>query len=280
MTLLKNLLDSNNPYISVFNVFKIIKEKTELKSDQEIADLLITIKINDVSIPFDKFKYFDGEPERLHRHYQQNQLSKMDLLLLEIARGEVNLNDDDQRLKSFVWYKSSFFYDFEDITKISLEEYEQQDDEINLNLEKADINTNEFKQSLKDQQNNNIGNPSIGHTPLEHYQQQLDKLLKENEILKELITNFETEKIQFQETQNAISKTESLLLNSDLLLMSALLNMLQNEIKVKANKSQAKILQKIENEHTGIKGLSKSRTEKIIADANRIYKPLIKNKMK
>lgn len=140
MTLLKNFLDSKDPYISVFNVFKTIKEKTESKSDQEIANLLITIKINDASIPFDKFNYVDGEPERLRREYQQKQLSKMDLLLLEIARGEVNLNDDDQRLKSFAWHKSSFFYDFEDITKISLEEDEQQDDECNLNPEQADIN--------------------------------------------------------------------------------------------------------------------------------------------
>ena len=456
MTLLKNLLDSSDPYISVFNVFKIIKEKTELKSDQEIADLLITIKINEVSTPFDKFRYFDGKPEILHRDCQQKLLSKMDLLLLEIARGEVSLNGNDQRLKSFVWDKSSFFYDFEDITKISLEDYEQQDDEFHLNPEQANIDSrlyitdilkekkdeycpliyliedfshtfdlkiselstlllihkfeecakafinlnkfeyvslsqedstkaihyilnmmsdkkfsstsielnineelfefshiyirkndlysfeylkeitvnicsgytkfgeakfgdidlqqlhsaldeyrskqpkpfsdewydshpklkgphigaNEFRQPLKDQQDDNIGNPSIGHASLEHYQQQRDKLLKENEILKELLTNFENEKIQFQETKNATLNAESCLLNSDLILLSALLNMLQNEIKVKANKSQAKILQKIEDEHKGIKGLSKSRTEKIIAEANRIYKPLIKNRMK
>lgn len=451
MTLLKNLLDSNDPYISVFNVFKIIKEKTELKSDQEIADLLITIKINEVSIPFDKFRYFDGKPERLHLDYQQKQLSKMDLLLLEIARGEVSLNDNDQRLKSFVWNKSSFFYDFEDITKISLEDHEsdlnpeqtdlnnplyitdilkEKKDEycpliyliedfshtfdlkiselstlllihkfeehvkafINLNkfeyvslsqenstkaihhilnmmcdkkfnstsfelnigeelfefshiyikqndlysfeylkeitvnicsgytvfgetrlgdidlqklhstleeyrskqpkpfssewydlhpkLKESHIDANELRQSLREQQNDNIGNPSIGHASLEHYQQQRDKLLKENEVLKECISNYETENKQFQETQNEIPNTKSNLLNSDLLLISALLNMLQREIKIKANKSQAKILQKIENEHIGIKGLSKSRTEKITADANRIYKPLINKKMK
>ncbi|WP_171262956.1 hypothetical protein [Acinetobacter sp. ANC 4169] len=55
---------------------------------------------------------------------------------------------------------------------------------------------------------------------------------------------------------------------------------LQNEISVRANKSQAKILQKIEDENNDIKGLSKSRTEKIVAKANNYYKVLKDKQMK
>ena len=53
--------------------------------------------------------------------------------------------------------------------------------------------------------------------------------------------------------------------------------MLRDELQVKGNKSQAKVLQRIEDEHRGIKGLSKSRTEKILASANSLYKSLINN---
>lgn len=104
-----------------------------------------------------------------------------------------------------------------------------------------------------------------------------DRLLKENEELKNRIAKLEAKEMQSSNNQNAISSSEISLSNSDLLLLAALVKMLSNE---KRAYSQSKILETIEDNHEGIKGLSKSRTEKVLAAANRIYKPLIKNKNK
>ncbi|TCM62712.1 hypothetical protein EC844_12430 [Acinetobacter calcoaceticus] len=114
-----------------------------------------------------------------------------------------------------------------------------------------------------------------------------ETLLHENKKLKlelnqakERIKQLEEKEVQSPANKNAINDAEINLINSDLLLIAALLNMLQNEIEAKGNKSQAKILQRIEDEHEGIKGLSKSRTEKIMGSANGLYKPLINKRMK
>ena len=107
--------------------------------------------------------------------------------------------------------------------------------------------------------------------------QEVEKLNKEVEHLKAKNLELENERLQFIKPENAMVLSEINLPNSDLLLISALLRMLQNEIQVKGNKSQAKVLQRIEDEHRSIKGLSKSRTEKILASANSLYKSLINN---
>ncbi len=108
----------------------------------------------------------------------------------------------------------------------------------------------------------------------------VEKLNEEIGHLKAHIAELESKKMQFLQKENATNYEEINLTNSDLLLVSALLAILQSEIKVKANKSQAKVLQRIEDEHKGVKGLSKSRTEKIMGAANKLYKPLINNRMK
>lgn len=119
---LKQLLDSSDTYISVADAFKIIKKKTDLKSDIDIARLLFENKINDLVIPVNKYKYFDGKPEPLYKDYQQKQLTKMDLLLLEIASGELSVeSDNDARLNNFAWEKWDFFFEFKHNFKIDLE---------------------------------------------------------------------------------------------------------------------------------------------------------------
>lgn len=99
------------------------------------------------------------------------------------------------------------------------------------------------------------------------------------EQLKVKIAELENEKMQFQHNENATLDQEITSENSDLLLTSILLKMLQDEIKIKAHKSQAKILQKIEDSHSHIKGLSKSRTEKLMGKANKLYKQLNNKEM-
>ncbi|WP_411690891.1 hypothetical protein [Acinetobacter towneri] len=106
------------------------------------------------------------------------------------------------------------------------------------------------------------------------------KLNEEIDHLKAHIAELESKKMQFLQKENATNDEEINLTNSDLLLISVLLRMLQNEIRVKGNKSQSKILLRIEDEHRSIKGLSKSRTEKVLANANSLYKALINNQMK
>lgn len=151
----------------------------------------------------------------------------------------------------------------------------------------------DFNDNLPLLANSTYGNPTIGYASPTSYQKERAQLLKEFEQLESeleqekkqssLLTldyqasqsEMDQLKVKIVEIENANSNSEIDIINSDLLLISALLNTLKNEIKVKANKSQSKILQRIEDEHKGIKGLSKSRTEKVIAMANRLYKPLI-----
>lgn len=185
---LKDMLEDNDEYISVSSAFELIKKKTDLTSDTEIANFLIVNKINDLSTPFDKFNYFDGKPMPLYKNLQQNQITKMDLLLLEIAREELQLNNDDKRLKSFAWDRFDFFFEFKNLTNIDLEEeviqgeVEKISSEKTLNQEENKADQSESELLLQDQ--SIYGNPLTGHTSLEHYQQQRELLQNENENLK------------------------------------------------------------------------------------------------
>lgn len=129
---LKDMLEDMDDYISVSSVFELIKERTDLKKDTEVANFLIVNKINDLSNPVNKFHYFDGKPTPLYKDFQQKQLTKMDLLLLEIAREELKLNSEDERLKNFAWEKFDFFFKFQNLTNIDLEEEVIQDDILQI----------------------------------------------------------------------------------------------------------------------------------------------------
>ncbi|MCG2574339.1 hypothetical protein LVY74_12340 [Acinetobacter sp. ME22] len=121
----------------------------------------------------------------------------------------------------------------------------------------------------------------IPETPEQESEQSEDYQSSQSQIeqLKAKIAELENEKMQFQHNKNAIIDHEITLENSDLIFISALLKMLQDEIKVQSHKSQAKILQKIEDSHSHIKGLSKSRTEKLMGKANKLYKQLNNKEM-
>ncbi|MGQ1156038.1 hypothetical protein ACT436_05135 [Acinetobacter baumannii] len=108
----------------------------------------------------------------------------------------------------------------------------------------------------------------------------VEKLNKEIDNLKAHIAELESKKMQYPQKENAINDDKINIANSDLLLIAALMTTLRSEIKVKGKNSQAKVLQRIEDEHGSIKGLSKSRTEKVLASANSLYKSLINNEMK
>lgn len=175
-------------------------------------------------------------------------------------------------LQKFLFEQSIYILGFnknidDDSTSNSLEKENQE-----LRTELTNL-----KAKLKENESNNsqFGSTSIGFASVEHYQKQRDELLIENEYLKKQL-----ESVKPLELQNAINEDMKTINNSYLLLISVLMVELQNAISVRANKSQAKILQKIEDANNGIKGLSKSRTEKIIAEANRLYKSLKYKQMK
>lgn len=131
-------------------------------------------------------------------------------------------------------------------------------------------------------QSHNMGDPIVGHAPPEHCQKQRDQLLKEKAQWLEEKDQLLKENVQLKariaeleaNQQNSINADEINIENSDLIFIAVLMKMLRNEIKVAAKKSQAKILQKIEDEHNKNIGLSKSRTDKVMAKANKLYKSL------
>src|SRR5690606_15072601 len=108
----------------------------------------------------------------------------------------------------------------------------------------------------------------------------VEKLNEEIGHLKAHIAELESKKMQYPQKENAINDDKINIANSDLLLIAVLMTTLRSEIKVKGKNSQAKVLQRIEDEHGSIKGLSKSRTDKVLASANSLYKSLINNEMK
>lgn len=147
-----------------------------------------------------------------------------------------------------------------DVKNIELQKYARILHEENLHLMEKEANSNDTIRGLN--------NSALW---LESEKVELEI---ENKGLKTKITELENEKIPFQLSENATINQEISLENSDLILISVLLKMLQDEIKIKSHKPQAKILQKIEDSHGHIKGLSKSRTDKLMGKANRLYKQL------
>ncbi len=109
MNSLKKLIKDKSPWLSVFDAFNLIKNKTDLELDYEIAELLISIEINEFCIPYDKSHYFDGNPVRLHRDFDNKQFSKMDYLLINLASGSITIDDFNLDFKNYVWFKDDFF---------------------------------------------------------------------------------------------------------------------------------------------------------------------------
>ena len=162
---LKKQLKSLDQYISILDAFELIRDKTDLNDDQEIANLLQTIDLTHKTISYNKARYFDGKPIKLYRDCQSNTLTEMDLLLIELSSGKICTGSNDQRLKNFVWEKFDFIFEFKSILEIDLEE---------------------------NQDSTNFEQPSIQHTKpsvedLDNEIAQLrDLVAKKNERIKEL----------------------------------------------------------------------------------------------
>ena len=125
MNSLKKLIKDKSPWLTVLDAFELIKNKTDLQLNHDIAEFLISIEINDFCIPYNKSHYFNGQPERLHRDFDNKTLSKMDLLLIDLASQSIAVDDNNPNFKNYVWLKEDFFYQFERFTEIDLEVSEQ-----------------------------------------------------------------------------------------------------------------------------------------------------------
>lgn len=134
---LKKLIKDKSPWLSVFDAFEIIKSKTDLQLDHEIAELLISIEINDFCIPYDKSCYFDGHPVRLFRDLDSKTSSEMDHLLRKLASGSIVIDDLNPDCRNYVWYKDGFYLHFECLTEIDLEDTSQNDNDIFSNTEEV-----------------------------------------------------------------------------------------------------------------------------------------------
>jgi len=191
---------------------------------------------------------------------------------------------DNSDGKGFDWLKKRYIYDLKVIYCINLNEIDSLLNNVKILLNKNSVLYKENSSTERNKLNceqlpiqrtaPNVENLNTEITQLRKVVMDKTKNIEE---LQERIAKLEPKEMQYSNNQNAITDAEINLTNNDLVFLAALIKMLSNE---KRAYTQSKILEMIEDNHEGIKGLSKSRTEKVLAAANKIYKPLITNKIK
>ncbi|MDC5444357.1 hypothetical protein NRA37_09025, partial [Acinetobacter baumannii] len=62
----KNILEKNDNFLSVGKALELIKAKTDLADDSEVAELLIKIDINEDCTGYNQFQKFDNKPLELY----------------------------------------------------------------------------------------------------------------------------------------------------------------------------------------------------------------------
>ncbi|HFG6955082.1 hypothetical protein OW666_12735 [Acinetobacter baumannii] len=144
----KTILEKNDNFLSVGKALELIKAKTDLADDSEVAELLIKIDINEDCIGYNQFQKFDNKPLELYR--DNYGYSLLDKLLLEIAANKINSSSDIPELKNYAWIKKSFFIEFEYKTGIDLEsmeiEFTQEKSAENIRLTNEN---NKLKEEIK-----------------------------------------------------------------------------------------------------------------------------------
>lgn len=125
------------------------------------------------------------------------------------------------------------------------------------------------------------GSPDTDHSALtlelNQYKRQFEQSQSEINSLKVRIAELEQQTSQQQNEKDELNNQNR---NSDLLLIATLMTKAIEPRKNQRARTQAEILESIEVESNGITGLSKSRTEKVIAEARKLYKSLKNKEMK
>ncbi|WP_374253427.1 hypothetical protein [Acinetobacter brisouii] len=249
MDLFEELNQENNKYISISDAFRLLAEQT--KNDlPNISKYLLLKKFHYTAQTFLK-NYLDKIITIDHQENNGSWHITYDILENFLGEnkflGNASNRYTEADIENYCWLKSDFF-EFEAIKKSGI----------------TDINNITATQDL------NIGNSTITSTKL-HVQNLIDKIEVLKNIIQEKNAKIEQLSQQLKVCQNENSEDEISLKDSDLLFISALVTMLKNE---KKRNSQSFILGKIEEDHQEIKGLSKSRTEKVMAKANKLYKSI------
>ncbi|MDP7800014.1 hypothetical protein, partial [Acinetobacter baumannii] len=100
----------SSEFISMRRIFEEIREKTDLKKDFEIAELLIPIAKK--CHAYNQYQLDNGKPMRLFEKNPSDRNNDFDYTLLEIARGDLYL-DDSSIFNNYALQKSDFYYEFE-----------------------------------------------------------------------------------------------------------------------------------------------------------------------
>ncbi|MDS7968213.1 hypothetical protein RMB12_14410 [Acinetobacter sp. V117_2] len=119
---LKDKINENCEFISMRKIFEEIREKTDLKKDFEIAELLIPIAKK--CHAYNQYQLDDGKPMRLFEKNPSDRNNDFDYTLLEIARGDLYL-DDSNIFNNYVLEKWDFYYEFNKLTSYNLEDIDQ-----------------------------------------------------------------------------------------------------------------------------------------------------------
>lgn len=249
MNLFEELNQENNKYLSVSDAFKLLVEQTNY-SIPDISRYLLLENFHSTAQTFLK-NYLDKIITIDHQENNDSWHITYDILEKFLGENKFLGNTPNRYteadIENYCWQKSDFF-EFEAIKKLGITE----------------INNNTATQDL------NIGNSAITSTE-PHVQNLIDKIEELKNIIQEKNAKIEQLSQQLAVCQNENSEDEISLKDSDLLFIAALVTMLKNE---KKRNSQSFILGKIEEDHQEIKGLSKSRTEKVMAKANKLYKSI------
>ncbi|AWL29225.1 hypothetical protein DJ533_11935 [Acinetobacter defluvii] len=303
MNLFEDIEIENTKFINIVEALELASRKISY-GVSDIARRLLLDEFNKTACMFKLNDYGKIELYCSEQEFNGNYGVTTEFLKLAISTDgtfeyvETDVYDNEYEYTKdhwleYYWLKSDFF-NFSSIKKIDISEEDyknflEADSQECLYDFMAQLNKQEDDKKFKEKAKNVSINffqevtefesiQELGENTVKNSNNQSDLVKELNEEIEKLKTELlkKEEEMQCQQDKNAMEPQEINYKNSDLLLIAALLSALQNEIKVKANRSQSKILQKIEDEHIGIKGFSKSRTEKIIAEANKAYK-LLKN---
>ncbi|MCA4304264.1 hypothetical protein LDX65_13390 [Acinetobacter baumannii] len=157
---LKDKINENSEFISMRKIFEEIREKTDLKKDFEIAELLIPIAKK--CHAYNQYQLDNGKPMRLFEKNLSDRNNDFDYTLLEIARGDLYL-DDSSIFNNYELEKWDFYHEFNNFTSYNLEDIDQTTQEDPKLFDSISIN--EFiKEAENDLEKSSILYPTINYS--------------------------------------------------------------------------------------------------------------------
>lgn len=158
---LKEKLNKYSDFISIWQIFDEIREKTNLKNDYEIAESLIPV-VKECTA-YNRYEADDGKPRRLFGRNPSDPNTDLDYKLMLIASGKLQANEN-QIFNNYALYKSDFYYEFDKFHSCDLEN-EDIDKNTQENTELLNIPFDEaIKKAENDLEKVSILYPTINYT--------------------------------------------------------------------------------------------------------------------